>query len=108
MPSTMLYHPYNPAYLLKYDTAHRTFPADIQAGPQHIIVDGKRTEVLCERDPEKLPWGKLGVDYVIESTGLFTKREDALKHLKDGAKRVIITAPAKGDVPTFVMGVNPP
>ncbi len=94
------------AYLLQYDTTHRRFPGTVSHDEQHLIVNGKKILVCSERDPEKLPWAKLNVDYVIESTGLFTKREEAEKHLKAGAKRVIITAPAKGDVPTFVMGVN--
>ena len=96
----------NLAYLLKYDSTHGTFPGDIQAIDQTIIVDGKTCLVLSEKDPEKLPWKELNVDYVIESTGLFTTLEGASKHLTAGAKRVIITAPAKGEIPTFVMGVN--
>jgi glyceraldehyde 3-phosphate dehydrogenase len=96
----------NLAYLLKYDSTHRQFPGEVSVEGNFLIVDGKKVEVFAERDPTKLPWAKLGVDYVIESTGLFTEREEAEKHLKAGAKRVIITAPAKGDVPTFVMGVN--
>lgn len=96
----------NLAYLLKYDSTHGTFQGDIKADDTGIIVNGKKTLVLSEKDPEKLPWKDLGVDYVIESTGLFTSPELAGKHLTAGAKRVIISAPAKGDVPTFVMGVN--
>lgn len=94
------------AYLLKFDSTHGRFPGDVRAEGNVIIANGSKTQVFCERDPEKLPWGKLGVDYVIESTGFFTSVEDAGKHLKAGAKRVIISAPAKGDIPTFVMGVN--
>ena len=71
-----------------------------------IIFNGKRIEVLSERNPELLPWKDLGVDYVVESTGLFTSMESAQMHLTAGAKRVVISAPAKGDIPTFVMGVN--
>jgi glyceraldehyde 3-phosphate dehydrogenase len=96
----------NLAYLLKYDSTHGRFKGDVRAEENGIIVDGKRTIVVSEKDPEKLPWSSLNVDYVIESTGLFTTPELAKKHLVAGAKRVIITAPAKGDIPTFVMGVN--
>jgi glyceraldehyde 3-phosphate dehydrogenase len=96
----------NLAYLLKYDSIHRRPNFDIRSEGNELVVDGRRTQVLSERDPLKLPWKALGVDYVVESTGLFTHLEDAQKHLQAGAKRVIITAPAKGDVPTFVMGVN--
>lgn len=98
--------PDNLAYLLKYDTTHRMFQGEVKAGADHLLVDGKKVLVLSERNPEKLPWAQLGVDFVVESTGLFTEGEEAAKHLKAGAKRVIITAPAKGSVPTFVMGVN--
>lgn len=96
----------NLAYLLKYDTTHGRFPGSIEVEENAIIVNGKRVLVFSERDPENLPWGQLGVDYVIESTGLFKTQEDAGKHIRAGAKRVIISAPAKGDIPTFVMGVN--
>jgi glyceraldehyde 3-phosphate dehydrogenase len=96
----------NLAYLLKYDSTHGTFDADISVEDGAIIVNGKKTHVLSERDPEKLPWGDLDVDYVIEATGLFINPELAEKHLHAKAKRVLITAPAKGEIPTFVMGVN--
>ena len=96
----------NLAYLLKYDSTHGRFPGDVKVDGDNIIANGKKTHVLSERDPAKLPWKDLKVDFVIESTGLFTSKEDAGKHLQAGAKRVIISAPAKGDVPTFVMGVN--
>lgn len=96
----------NLAYLLKYDSTHGRFPGEVRAEENLLIVDGKKTWVLSEKDPERLPWRDLGIDYVIESTGLFTTPELAGKHLTAGAKRVIISAPAKGDVPTFVMGVN--
>jgi len=96
----------NLAYLLKYDSTHGRFPGQISVEGDTIIANGKRTQVFSEKDPEKLPWGNLNVDYVVESTGFFTNAESAGKHLKAGAKRVIISAPAKGDVPTFVMGVN--
>lgn len=98
--------PDNLAYLLKYDSTHGKFHGNISLEGDMIVVDGNKIHVFAERDPEKLPWGKLKVDYVVESTGLFTTPELAEKHLAAGAKRVVITAPAKGDVPTFVMGVN--
>lgn len=96
----------NLAYLLKYDSIHGTYEGQISAEADKIMVNGKPILVFSERDPANLPWKKLGVDYVIESTGLFTDQKDAGKHITAGAKRVIISAPAKGDVPTFVMGVN--
>src|SRR5580692_9792711 len=96
----------NLAYLLKHDTVHRSPQFSVKAEEDHLLVDGKKTLVLCERDPSQLPWKELKVDFVIESTGLFTHLEEAHKHIAAGASRVIITAPAKGAVPTFVMGVN--
>ncbi|MBN2478632.1 MAG: type I glyceraldehyde-3-phosphate dehydrogenase [Parachlamydiales bacterium] len=96
----------NLAYLLKYDSTHKIFDADIVVEKDALIVDGKKTVITAEKDPAKLPWKDLEVDYVIECTGRFTKAEDARKHIEAGCKRVIISAPAKGDVPTFVMGVN--
>ncbi len=96
----------NLAYLVKHDTVHGKPAFSVEAKGEHLIVNGKSIEVTSERDPANLPYKRLGVDYVIESTGLFASVEDASKHLKAGAKRVIITAPAKGDCPTFVMGVN--
>jgi len=96
----------NLAYLLKYDTVHRQPSFSIQAEPKALVVDGKKVGVYEEKDPAELPWKTLGVDYVIESTGHFTSKEGAEKHLHAGAKRVVITAPAKGGIPTFVMGVN--
>lgn len=96
----------NLAYLLKYDSTHGTFDKEVKAEGNALIVDGRKTQVLSERDPAKLPWKELKVDYVIESTGLFTSPEEAKKHLDAGAKRVIISAPAKGEIPTFVLGVN--
>lgn len=94
------------AYLLKYDSTHGRFGKTVTIDGNSIIVDGRKTIVLSEKDPEMLPWKDLEVDYVIEATGLFTQPELAKKHLTAGAKRVVISAPAKGDVPTFVMGVN--
>lgn len=96
----------NLAYLLKYDSVHRSPHFTIHAEGENLIVEGRKTKILSERDPTRLPWKELGVDYVIESTGHFTKVEEAQKHLQAGAKRVILSAPAKGEVPTFVMGVN--
>lgn len=96
----------NLAYLLKYDSTHGPFEGTVQAEEKALIVNGQKIAVLSERDPAKLPWRDLQIDYVVESTGLFTDREEASKHLQAGAKRVLITAPAKGDVSTFVMGVN--
>lgn len=96
----------NLAYLLKYDSTHGRFDAKVEAEDGFLVIDGHKIRVLSEKDPAKLPWKELEVDYVVESTGLFTKKEDAQKHLQAGAKRVIISAPAKGDIPTFVMGVN--
>jgi glyceraldehyde 3-phosphate dehydrogenase len=78
----------------------------VEAADQGLMVDGKLLKILAERDPANLPWGDLGVDIVVESTGLFTKRDDASKHLKAGAKKVIISAPAKGEDLTLVLGVN--
>lgn len=96
----------NLAYLLKYDSVHHRPKFSVHAEGDNLVVDGKKTKVLSVKDPATLPWKELNVDYVIESTGLFTSPEDAGKHIQAGAKRVIISAPAKGDVPTFVMGVN--
>ncbi len=94
------------AHLLKYDSIHGVLQADISAGADSITVNGKTVKVFAERDPAAIPWGALGVDIVIESTGLFVKREDASKHLEAGAKKVIISAPAKNPDVTVVLGVN--
>ena len=104
----------NLAYLLTYDTTHRRFtlggkPAEVKVNDDGFTVNGKKTLTLSERDPGALPWKKLGVDYVLESTGLFTDFENASKHVSAGAKRVIISAPTKSgpeQVPTFCLGVN--
>jgi glyceraldehyde 3-phosphate dehydrogenase len=96
----------NLAYLLKYDSTHGRYDAEVEAEENAIIVNGKRILVFSEKDPLHLPWKDLQIDYVVESTGHFTSYEGAAKHLTAGAKRVIISAPAKGDIPTFVMGVN--
>jgi len=94
------------AHLLKYDSVQGMFPGTVGHDDQNLIVDGKKVASLKESDPTKLPWGAMDVDIVIESTGRFTKKEELEKHIQAGAKRVIISAPAKGDVPTFVIGVN--
>lgn len=95
------------AHLLKYDTAQKRYEGHtIESTENSIIVDGKEIRIYKEKDPANLPWKKLGVDVVFECTGFFTKKEDAMSHIKAGAKRVIISAPAKGDVKTIVYGVN--
>ena len=94
------------AHLLKYDSVLGRLPHDVSSTEDEIIVDGKAIKVLADRDPAALGWGAMGVDYVIESTGHFTSGEGAAKHIAAGAKKVIISAPAKGEDATFVMGVN--
>ncbi len=94
------------AHLLKYDSSVGRFPGEVSVEGDTISVDGKPLEVLSERDPAALPWGDLGVDVVIESTGFFTARDDAAKHLAAGAKKVIISAPAKEPDVTVALGVN--
>lgn len=96
------------AYLLKYDTNHRTFHEDIInfEGDEIVIKGTKRIKVYSEKDPANLPWASLGVDVVLECTGLFTNLEDAQKHIQAGAKKVIISAPGKGDMKTIVYNVN--
>jgi glyceraldehyde 3-phosphate dehydrogenase len=94
------------AHLLKYDSVLGRLPGTVTSTDTEILVDGVAMKALGERDPAALGWGDLGVDYVIESTGHFTKAEDAKKHMEAGAKKVIISAPAKGEDATFVMGVN--
>ncbi|ACL70332.1 type I glyceraldehyde-3-phosphate dehydrogenase [Halothermothrix orenii] len=94
------------AYLLKYDTNFGRLEAEVDHTENSIIIDGKEIKVLSEKDPANLPWGDLGVDVVIESTGLFTDANDAKKHLEAGAKKVIISAPAKNEDLTIVLGVN--
>ncbi|MDP7176096.1 MAG: type I glyceraldehyde-3-phosphate dehydrogenase [SAR324 cluster bacterium] len=99
--------PDNLAYLLKYDSTHGIFDGEVRAEENGIMVDGNKVECMSERNPADLPWGKLNVDYVIESTGLFTTSEKAEEHLKAGAKKVVISAPAKSpEISTLVMGVN--
>jgi glyceraldehyde 3-phosphate dehydrogenase len=95
------------AYLLKYDSVHKIFDKSVNAKNNALVVDGREIPVYAEKDPALLPWGKLGVDFVLESTGHFTDKEGAAKHLTAGAKKVVISAPAKGDVDaTIVPGVN--
>ena len=94
------------AHLLKYDSVHGIYPGSVEARGESLVVDGDEVRVFAEKDPAALPWGDLGVDIVIESTGRFTKREDAAKHLDGGAKKVIISAPAKNEDITIVLGVN--
>ena len=95
------------AHLLKHDSSYGTYSHDVSYDDENIIVSGKKIRVLSEKDPSALPWGEMGVDVVIESTGLFTKSEDARKHIDAGAKRVVISAPAKSDdIKTVVLGVN--
>lgn len=96
----------NLAYLLKYDSTHGMLAAPVSVQQDHLVIGSHRVRCLSEKDPSNLPWKSLGVDFVIESTGRYTQDSEARHHLDAGAKRVIITAPAKGDVPTFVMGVN--
>lgn len=99
--------PDNLAYLFKYDSTHGKFKGTVEHDAENIIINGKKIRCLAEKEPEKLPWKSMGVDYVIESTGRFTDKEGAGKHLTAGAKKVIISAPAKDkDIPTYVMGVN--
>ncbi len=94
------------AHLFKYDSVHRTYEGTVKGGEGELSIDGDQIKVLSEKDPAKLPWSDLGVDVVLESTGRFTGRDDAAKHINAGAKKVIISAPAKGEDITIVMGVN--
>src|SRR5690606_37962747 len=94
------------AHLLKYDTAHGPLNHDIKSDDENIYIDGQKIVALAERDPSKLPWKELGVDFVLECTGIFRSREKASLHLQAGAKKVLISAPAQGDVKTIVLGVN--
>ena len=94
------------AHLLKYDSVHGTFPYEVTVDGDCIVVDGKKVQVLAQTDPAKLPWGELGVEIVVESTGRFTDGPKAAAHIEAGAKKVIISAPAKQEDITIVMGVN--
>lgn len=97
---------YSLAHLLKYDSAQGRLDHEVKANEQNIFIDNVAFEALSERNPEKLPWDKLGVDVVLECTGLFRDEEKMSMHLKAGAKKVILSAPAKGDIKTIVLGVN--
>ena len=94
------------AHLFKYDSVHRTYRGAVSQSANSITIDGDEIKILAEKDPAKLPWKDLGVDIVLESTGRFTNAEDAQKHRAAGAKKVIISAPAKGEDITVVMGIN--
>ncbi len=94
------------AHLFKYDSIHGTYPGDVEHGGDTLVVDGDEIKVLTQKDPAALPWGDLGVDIVLESTGRFTNAEDARKHMDAGARKVLISAPAKGEDITIVMGIN--
>lgn len=94
------------AYLLKYDTNHRGYNKDVSFDDEGIIVNGKKIKVFAEKEPMLLPWKELGIDLVFECTGKFTKEEDAMKHITAGAKKVLVSAPCKGNVKTIVYNVN--
>jgi len=94
------------AYMLKFDSVHKKFPASVEYTDNSLIIDGKEIKIVSERDPKNLPWKEMQIDIVLEATGKFTKRDDAAKHLQAGAKKVIITAPGKNVDKTIVLGVN--
>ena len=94
------------AHLLKYDSVHGRFNGQVSSDAESLTVNGKKIHAYAERDPKALPWGKLGVDIVLESTGRFVDEAGAGQHLTAGARKVVISAPAKGNVPTVVLGVN--
>ncbi|MGZ3754137.1 MAG: type I glyceraldehyde-3-phosphate dehydrogenase [Mucilaginibacter sp.] len=94
------------AYMLKYDSTHGPFKGTIEVKDGHLVVNGKSIRVTAEKDPANLKWGEVGAEVIIESTGLFLTLESAQKHIDAGAKKVVMSAPAKDDTPTFVMGVN--
>jgi len=101
-----LVDPQQLAYLLKYDSVHGTFKGEITAEGNSLIVNGNRIRITAERDPNNLKWDEIGAEYIVESTGLFLKKEAAQGHINAGAKKVIMSAPSKDDTPMFVMGVN--
>jgi glyceraldehyde 3-phosphate dehydrogenase len=94
------------AYMLKYDSTHGHFEGTVAAVDGHLVVNGKKIRVTAEKDPSNLKWNEVGAEIIIESTGLFLTKADAQKHINAGAKKVVMSAPAKDDTPTFVMGVN--
>ena len=94
------------AYMLKYDTMHGRFAADVKSNDYGIVVNGREIPVFAERNPADLPWGKIGAEYVVESTGLFLTKEKAQAHIDAGAKKGVMSAPSKDDTPMFVCGVN--
>ena len=94
------------AYMLKYDSTHGKFTGTVSTKDGHLVVNGKTIRVTAEKDPANLKWGDVGAEIVVESTGLFLTKADAQKHITAGAKKVVMSAPAKDDTPTFVMGVN--
>ena len=94
------------AYMLKYDSTHGRFSGTVKTKDGHLVVNGKKIRVTAEKDPANLKWGDVGAEIIIESTGLFLTKADAQKHITAGAKKVVMSAPAKDDTPTFVMGVN--
>jgi len=98
--------PEQAAYLCKYDSVYGRFDGEVSFGEDYIVVNGKKIQLFQIEDPAKLPWGELKVDVVVEATGVFRDAQKASKHLQAGAKKVLITAPAKGDIPTIVWGVN--
>ncbi|MGE0488540.1 MAG: type I glyceraldehyde-3-phosphate dehydrogenase [Vulcanimicrobiota bacterium] len=94
------------AHLFKYDSNYGKFDGDVSVDGDHLVINGKKIKVLAERDPANLPWGDMGAQMVLESTGIFTSRDGASKHMQAGAKKVVISAPAKGEDLTVVLGVN--
>ena len=94
------------AYMLKYDTMHGQFKGEVSSTENSIVVNGKSIPIYAEKDPKNIPWGKLGAEYVVESTGLFLTKEKAQAHIDAGAKKVVMSAPSKDDTPMFVCGVN--
>src|SRR5690606_3040941 len=94
------------AYMLKYDSTHGKFNGTVEVKDGKLVVNGKEVRVTAERDPANLAWDAIGVDVVVESTGLFLTDETARKHIQAGAKKVVMSAPSKDDTPMFVMGVN--
>ncbi len=94
------------AYMLKYDSTHGRFNGEVSVEGGMLVVNGKKIRVTAEKDPANLKWDEIGAEYIVESTGLFLEKDKAALHIKAGAKRVIMSAPAKDDTPTFVMGVN--